>query len=119
MYNAGLMTADKETILRFLEVLAAERGAARNTLLSYECDLRLFSGWLKKPLASATEADLEHYLGYLNKQHLSATTAARKLSALRQFYKFFYAEGGVSENPTANLENPKKRKILPKAFFWC
>ena len=53
------MTADKETILHFLEVLAAERGAAQNTLLSYERDLRLFSGWLNKPLAGAAEADLE------------------------------------------------------------
>ena len=110
------MTADKETIFRFLEVLAAERGAAHNTLLSYERDLRLFHDWLKKPLIVASEGDLEHYLAYLNKQHFSATTAARKLSALRQFYKFLYAEGEVKVNPTANLENPKKPKSLPKTL---
>lgn len=107
---------DKETIHRFLEVLAAERGAARNTLLSYERDLRLFKNWLAKPLTMASEADLEHYLVHLNQWHFTATTAARKLSSLRQFYKFLYAEGLIEKNPTANLENPKKPKVLPKTL---
>jgi integrase/recombinase XerD len=60
--------------------------------------------------------DLNRYFEELNRRHLSATTAARKLSALRQFYKHLYAEGLVSENPTAHLENPKQPKPLPKTL---
>ncbi|MCH7631299.1 MAG: site-specific tyrosine recombinase XerD [Proteobacteria bacterium] len=96
--------------------MAAERGAARNTLLAYERDLRLFSEWLGKSYSSVTQDDLNRYFEELSKRHLSATTAARKLSSLRQFYKHLYAEGLVAENPTAHLENPKQPKPLPKTL---
>lgn len=96
--------------------MAAERGAAKNTLLSYERDLRLFSEFVGKPLSSVTEGDVEHFFADLTRRHLSATTAARKLSALRQFYKFLYAEGQIKENPTAGIENPRKAAPLPKTL---
>lgn len=105
-----------ETIRLFLEVMAAERGAARNTLLSYERDLRLFSDFTQKPFTQVSEADIEHFFADLTRRHLSATTAARKLSALRQFYKFLYAEGRIKENPTAQIENPRKAAPLPKTL---
>lgn len=63
-----------------------------------------------------TQDDLNRYFEELSKRHLSATTAARKLSSLRQFYKHLYAEGLVTENPTAHLENPKQPKPLPKTL---
>lgn len=110
------MSADTETILYFLEVMAAERGAARNTLLSYERDLRLFSEFVQKPLDEVGETDFERFFASLAKRGFTTTTAARKLSALRQFYKFLYAEGRIKENPTAQLENPKKGAPLPKTL---
>ena len=111
-----MLSSEAETLTGFLEVLAAERGVARNTLQAYERDLRLFSEWIEKPFPSVTSDDLNRFFEDLNKRHLSATTAARKLSTLRQFYKHLYAEGVVTENPTAHLENPKQPKPLPKTL---
>jgi len=71
---------------------------------------------VKKPFSEVTQSDLNGYFENLNKRHLSATTAARKLSALRQFFKHLYAEGVIRENPTAHLENPKAAKPLPKTL---
>jgi len=84
--------------------------------VAYERDLRLFSEWVKKPFPEVRQGDLNGYFDYLNKRRLSATTAARKLSALRQLYKHLYAEGVIGENPTAHLENPKAAKPLPKTL---
>jgi integrase/recombinase XerD len=106
------LSSEAETLNSFLEVLAAERGAARNTLYAYERDLRLFSEWLGKPFAKVNQDDLNRYFEELNRRHLSATTAARKLSALRQFYKHLYAEGLVSENPTAHLERARQKPTV-------
>lgn len=96
--------------------MAAERGAAKNTIHSYERDLRLFSDFIGKPLRQVSEGDIEHFFADLTRRHFSATTAARKLSALRQFYKFLYAEGHIQENPTAGIENPRKAAPLPKTL---
>jgi len=96
--------------------MAAERGAAKNTLLSYERDLRLFSDFVEKPLGKVTESDIEDFFADLAGRHFSATTAARKLSALRQFYKFLYAEGQIKENPSAGIESPRKAAPLPKTL---
>ncbi|HXV74614.1 MAG TPA: site-specific tyrosine recombinase/integron integrase [Sphingomonadales bacterium] len=108
--------SDSETIRLFLEVLAAERGAAKNTLLSYERDLRLFSDFLKKPLENSAEADIERFFADLARKGLSASTTARKLSALRQFYGFLFAEGRIKDNPTAQIENPRRAAALPKTL---
>ncbi|HCX66423.1 MAG TPA: recombinase XerD, partial [Rhodobiaceae bacterium] len=80
----------------FLEMLSAERGAARNTLDAYERDLKDFSAFLnarsKSETAAATK-DIRDYLENLAAQGLSASTAARRLSAIRQFHGFLFAEG--------------------------
>ena len=101
----------------FLEMMSAERGAAGNTLLSYERDLEDLHGFLvargKTPLTA--EADhLRHYLAHLEKQGFAATSQARRLSAMRQFYKFLYSEGLRENNPTTVLDAPKKGRPLPK-----
>ncbi|MDR1361482.1 MAG: tyrosine recombinase [Rickettsiales bacterium] len=94
----------------FLEALSAEKGRSRNTLKSYESDLgeaALAIG----PLENASAADLQNYLSGLNDK---ASSIARKASAIRQFYKFLCLEKIIRENPAANLELPKRQKVLPK-----
>ncbi len=101
----------------FLEMLSAERGAARNTLLSYERDLEDARSFLMDHnirLTEATSSDLSAYLGHLARQGFAASSQARRLSALRQFYKFLYAEGIRGDDPSSVLDAPKKARALPK-----
>ncbi|MEC9401968.1 MAG: site-specific tyrosine recombinase XerD [Pseudomonadota bacterium] len=101
----------------FLEMLAAERGAAENTLAGYRRDLEDFSGFLgRKTLASAQSEDISAYLGDLNRRGFAETSQARRLSALKQFYKFLYAEGSREDDPTRTLSAPKRRASLPKVL---
>lgn len=101
----------------FLEMMSAERGAAANTLLSYERDLDDLFSFLngrKVSLGSAESKDLSAYLGDLAKRGFQPTSQARRLSTMRQFYKFLYAEGLRGDDPTAILDSPKKARPLPK-----
>jgi len=101
----------------FLEMLAAERGAARNTLLAYESDLgdfAAFAGDRGMAPAGADAATLQAYLGGLQRAGLSARTAARRLSALRQFHRFLLREGVRADDPTSLLDSPRLPKPLPK-----
>lgn len=101
-------------INQFLEVLSAERGAAENTLLSYERDLKLFSEAVGKKLLDVSNEDIRIYLKLLNDSGMSVATISRRLSSLRQFYRFIVSEGYREDNPTANIESPRKVKPLPK-----
>lgn len=101
----------------FLEMMSAERGAAANTLSSYERDLDDLHGFLggqQVRLDAATPADLRAYIAHLAGQGFKATSQARRLSAMRQFYKFLYAEGLRGDDPTGVLDTPKKARSLPK-----
>lgn len=103
----------------FLEMMSAERGAAVNTLASYERDLEDACSFLKERGVSALGAgseDLRAYLAHLSQQGFAASSQARRLSALRQFYKFLYAEGLRSDDPTGVLDAPKKARSLPKVL---
>jgi integrase/recombinase XerD len=103
----------------FLEMMSAERGAANNTLLSYEHDLEDAYSFLKQRGVKPTEAasdDLRAYLAHLAQQGFKASSQARRLSALRQFYKFLYAEGLRTDDPTGVLDAPKKARPLPKVL---
>ena len=104
--DAGLLEA-------FLEMLAAERGASQNTLAAYRRDLDQFREEAGR-LTGASAADVRAYLGALSKRGFAATSQARKLSALRQFYRFLVAEGLRQDDPTATAERPKPRRGLPK-----
>ena len=99
-------------------MLAAERGAAENTLQSYTRDLEQFAGWLASRGAPAPEAagedDLRGYLQSLPRAQVAPATAARRLSCLRQFYRFLYAENIRADDPTAKLDSPRKARSLPK-----
>lgn len=103
----------------FLEMMSAERGAAGNTLLSYERDLDDLRGFLtarSTNIVDAASADLSAYLGDLAKRGFEPSSQARRLSAMRQFYKFLYAEGLRGDDPTAILDAPKKNRSLPKTM---
>ena len=99
--------------------MSAERGAALNTLSSYERDLEDAQSFLvsrKTSLASACGTDLTAYLADLGRKGFAPSSQARRLSALRQFYKFLYAEGLRGDDPTTILDSPKKGRTLPKTM---
>ena len=101
----------------FLEMLSAERGAARNTLAAYASDLADFAGFLAPAgPASASPAEISAYLSRLSAAGLSARTAARRLSALRQFFRFLAQEGMRADDPTLLATSPKLPAALPKAL---
>ncbi len=101
----------------FLEMLSAERGAARNTLAAYTADLDDFAEFAAargQAVARADAATLQAYLAYLHDQGLSARTAARRLSALRQFHRFLLRERIRDDDPTLLLDSPRLPQTLPK-----
>ncbi len=93
-------------------MLAAERGAARNTLLAYRRDLEQLSERVAGPLHAADLAALEALVGRLS--DLAASSLARKLSALRQFYLFLQEEGFRTDNPSERLARPTAGRRLPR-----
>jgi integrase/recombinase XerD len=100
----------------FLEMMSVERGAADNTLASYRRDLDDASAAIKGGLANATSTDIRAYLGSIATRGFAASSQARKLSALRQFFKFLYAENLRSDDPTGTLDSPRKDRSLPKTM---
>ncbi|MFC7048012.1 site-specific tyrosine recombinase XerD [Emcibacter nanhaiensis] len=106
---------EQRLISSFLEMLATERAASQNTLQSYSRDLQQFLENI--PAVSLLEigsGELRDYFIRLEKQGLAASTAARKLSCLRQFFKFLHGEGLRPDNPALNLETPRLGRPLPK-----
>jgi integrase/recombinase XerD len=111
--------SDERLIALYLDMLAAERGAGRNTLAAYSRDLEDFSAYLKTAgcsVAKAATDDLRGYLGALSRRGLLVATVARRLSAMRQLYRFLYAEGQRGDDPAAVLEGPKRERALPKTL---
>ncbi len=101
----------------FLEMLVAERGAARNTIDSYRRDLADVESFLARRdrgIEAASADDLREYLAALNANGATPSTAARRLSALRQFFRFLYAESVRGDDPTATIESPRRGRPLPK-----
>lgn len=101
----------------FLEMMSAERGAAQNTLASYKRDLDDARAFMKRrgvALTEAASADLSAYLSDLAAQGFETSSQARRLSSLRQFYKFLYAENLRGDDPSGIIDAPKKNRALPK-----
>lgn len=101
----------------YLEMLAAERGAAKNTSDAYRRDLTDYASELarrgKAPLDATTD-DIRVYLAALKRRGLQASSAARRLSAIRQFHRFLHAEGRRGDDPALILEGPRQSLRLPK-----
>ncbi len=101
----------------FLEMLLAERNAARNTREAYARDLMEFAAFAARratTLAGADSAVIRAYLASLADAGMAPRTQARRLSALRQFYKHLAAEGRRPDDPTAVLDSPRLGRSLPK-----
>lgn len=104
-------------IAAFLDAQAAELGSARNTLLAYGRDLKDFARWLARrdlDFTAAARADVEAYIVACEAEGLSAATRARRLSAIRQLFRFAYDEGWRSDNPALQISGPGKARHLPK-----
>ncbi len=101
----------------FLEMLLAERGAALNTITAYRRDLKELYNFLfskKVKLQNAKKEDLQDYIEFLLSTRLSAKTQARRLCAMREFYRFLYSEDIIKKNPSDYIQSPKIKKSLPK-----
>ncbi len=103
----------------FLEMMAVERGAARNTLVAYEKDLADASAWLtakRKDLAGASAEDIEAWFSSLGARGLAPATASRRRASIRQFYRFVLGEGWREDDPSRRVDAPKKGRPLPKVL---
>jgi integrase/recombinase XerD len=112
-------SGDRALIEDFLAMLAAERGAARNTLDAYARDLADYRETLaarKRDIAGASAADIRAFLSELAERGLKSSSAARRLSAIRQLHRFLYLEGRRADDPTASLAGPKRGRPLPKTM---
>ena len=103
----------------FLEMIAAERGASKNTLDAYARDLAGYGAGLahagKTPQDAAT-GDIRAYLSLLAKRGLKPASSARKLSSIRQFHRFLVADGRRSDDPALIVEAPRRGRRLPKTL---
>jgi len=103
----------------FLEMMAVERAAAKNTLAAYARDLQDASCFLirrSKDLSDAAAEDVEAYFAALGAQGASPATAARRRASLRQFYRFALGEGWRADDPSRRVEAPKKGRSLPRVL---
>jgi integrase/recombinase XerD len=110
-------TSDETLVELFLDMQAAERGAGKNTLDAYRNDLADLVAHLRaasRSISDATTDDLRGFLGSLAERGFKASSLARRLSAVRQLYRFLYAEGKRGDDPAAVLEGPKRTRTLPK-----
>ncbi len=119
-----LNAADSRYIQRFLQALSAERGASKNTLLSYQNDLKSIAGDLMQEAGMAeteqgvfihaSTEDLRAVLQIWDRSGLNVNTRARRLSALHQFMNWLIADDYRKDNPCQHLDRPKRKKPLPK-----
>jgi integrase/recombinase XerD len=111
---------DRQLIGRFIEMLSAERGAAENTRAAYTRDLDDFLAFLagqrKKCLAAVETADISAYLRAGAEGRLAPASRARRLSAIRQLFKFLATEGVVPEDPASRLSGPRRGRPLPRTL---
>jgi integrase/recombinase XerD len=111
--------SDDRLIELFLDMQAAERGAGENTLAAYRNDLADLAAHLRsrgRGIATAETEDLRAFLTSLGERGFKASSVARRLSALRQLFRFLYAEGKRDDDPAAVLEGPKRGRSLPKVL---
>jgi len=111
--------SDQALVDLFLDMLAAERGAGDNTLSAYRHDLADFCDALrarKTTLANVATGHIRDYLTTLNERGFAPTSVARKLSAIRQLFRFLYAEGRRRDDPAAILQGPKRGRALPNVL---
>ena len=118
MSGQGGVRQARARLEAFLDMLAAERGAARNTIEAYERDIDDYLGFVAGcgGLEAVSAQDVRGFLAELAGRGLKASSAARRLSAVRQFHRFLYTEGFLASDPTAAIEGPRLGRPLPKVL---
>jgi len=106
-------SVSQRLIDRFLEMMAAERGASQNTLAAYRRDLEAYAEGMADLKAAGPDAIREH-LAALEARGLARSSAARKLSAIRQFHRFLHGDGLAKDNPATAIDSPRAARPLPK-----
>ena len=112
------MANDAVLVGLFLDMMAAERGAAKATMAAYQADLDDYAHFAKGDggVMTASPDTVRAFLAQLNARGLKASSAARRLSAVRQMHRFLYAEGHRADDPTAALKGPRRVRSLPKTM---
>jgi integrase/recombinase XerD len=106
-------------IERFLEMMAAERGASANTLAAYRRDLEAYAADIaqrQQDIAVAGPEDIRRHLDGLEARGLARSSAARKLSAIRQFHRFLHGDGLAADNPATAIDSPRAARPLPRTI---
>ncbi len=116
-----VIPSSQETVLlaRFTDYLKVEKGLSRLTVEAYRRDLTQFAGFLarqKRGLLKAQREDLRGFLDQLFANQVDGRSVARKLSALRQFYRYLLLDRHIGSDPTLNIDTPKQWKVLPKSL---
>jgi len=109
--------SDDRLVGLFLDMLAAERGAGKNTIDAYARDLSDLAAHLRRigrTIAAANTDDLRSYLAVLSERGFKASSVARRLSAIRQLYRFLYVEHHRRDDPASILDGPRRSRPLPK-----
>jgi integrase/recombinase XerD len=112
-------TGHGDNVADFLAMLTAERGASQNTIEAYANDLEGFVAFLADRQVApegAVSGDIQAYIGALASEGHAPASRARRLSAVKQYYRFLAAEGLIKVDPTAGLQGPKKKRALPKVL---
>ena len=111
--------SDPSLIEQFLDMIAAERGGSTNTLDAYARDLAHLSAALnarRRSIADAETEDLRIYFGSLAARGLAPASVGRRLSAIRQLFRFLHSEGRRRNDPSAVLEGPRRMRAPPKVL---
>src|SRR3954471_15816365 len=116
-----MATPNDRVLAGFADYLKVEKGLARLSVAAYLRDLRQFAATLEKqkplrPLLRARGEDVRRFLNDLFAHELDGRSVARKLSALRHFYKYLLLDKVIEHDPTINIETPRQWKVLPKAL---
>ncbi|HEX5998808.1 MAG TPA: site-specific tyrosine recombinase XerD [Hyphomicrobiaceae bacterium] len=110
---------DRELVDRFIEMLSAEKGVADNTRQAYTRDLGdllAFLGRRRRTLTAVVPADISAYMRAIAEAGMAATSRARRLSAIRQLFKFLVVEGLIEDDPARRLTGPKRGRPLPRTL---
>ncbi len=109
----------EQNLPKFLNYISVEKGLSKNTVESYERDIRKFNSFSKSnDLSEITKKEIIQFLSHLNSNRLSPATISRNIVSLRSFYRFLVSEKEIASDPTENLESQKKWNRLPKTLTY-
>ena len=103
----------------FIDMMSSERSASNNTIDSYKCDLFDFSSFLHRRIHDPSAASITHIRDYfkrVSEAGMATSTVARKISVIRQFYRFLVEDGIREDDPTQHIKSPRRDSTLPKCL---